>query len=182
MMEEQWKDIPDYEGYYQVSDMGRVRCVDRTVIYKDGRVCYFKSKIMKQGTNLKGYKKVYFSKDCIQTSHQVHVLVMLAFVGVRPDPKIQVNHIDCDKSNNALANLEYCTQSHNQLHAFANGLISRKGEKGSRAKFKNSDIYEICFERMNGKSASLIAVERKVDAATIHKILKGVTYKGVARP
>ncbi len=182
MIEEQWKDIPDFEGYYQVSDLGRVRCVDRTVIYKDGRVCYFKSKIMKQGINKKGYRNIYLSKDCVKTTRTVHSLVMLAFVGARPNPKIQINHIDCDKTNNCLTNLEYCTQSHNQLHAFANKLISRKGERGSQAKFKNSDIYEICLERMNGKSIELIAIERNVSSSAIQRILSNISYKEAVRP
>ena len=180
--DEVWKDIPDFERYYQVSTLGRVRSVGRTVIYKDGRIAYFKSKIMKQGTNLKGYKKAYFSKDCIQSSHQVHALVMLAFVGARPNPKIQINHIDCDKTNNSLINLEYCTQSHNQLHAFANGLIDRKGEKSHSAKFKNGDIYDICLNRMNGKSVSTIATEYNVSRYTIHRILRGSSYRMALRP
>ena len=127
-MKEIWKDIPNYEGLYQASNLGRIRSVDRykEVIIKNQygeykRTKFFKSYILKQQTYI-GYKCVQLHINGKYKWEKVHRLVAMAFVP-NPESKPQVNHIDGNKSNNNVLNLEWCNQSYNTKHAYKNNLI-----------------------------------------------------------
>lgn len=106
-----WKDIPNYEGTYQVSNLGRVRSLDRMVLRKDGRSERHSGTIIKQHIN-RGYHYVRLCKNSSYRSLKVHRLVAEAFI-----PNInnlpQVNHMDENKSNNSVGNLEWCTMEYN---------------------------------------------------------------------
>lgn len=115
---EEWKAVKGYEGFYEVSSLGRVRSLPRRST--SGRV-------LKQYVNRRnGYCYVNLSKHSKAGNARVHCLVMAAFdpVDKKPgfDPEHTINHIDGDKTNNRLENLEWCTQSENQKHAFRIGL------------------------------------------------------------
>ena len=101
-MAEEWKDIIGYEGLYQVSNFGNVR--NR------------KGKILKAGTYSNGYKFVSLRPIKTQTNWSVHRLVATHFIE-NPSCKKCVNHKDCDRSNNNVTNLEWCTHSENTLHS-----------------------------------------------------------------
>lgn len=110
-MNEIWKDIKNYEGLYQVSNLGNVRSLDRKVwnYTKKGR-------ILKQTSNNHSYFYVSLNKDGnIQKHCYIHRLVAEAFIP-NPDNLPQVNHIDFDKSNNKVNNLEWCTDIENKQH------------------------------------------------------------------
>lgn len=111
---EQWRDIPGLEGRYQVSDHGSVRSVSR--MHK-GRA--IRSTVKKLETHYKGYRYVkvwhYEPKPYVKKKYFVHRLVASAFLP-NPDGKPIVNHRDRDKGNNHLSNLEWCTDSENQVH------------------------------------------------------------------
>lgn len=126
-----WKDIPNYEGYYQVSSLGRVKSLN----YNRTR----KPRVLKQGLDGYGYPKSCISKDGKAKNIRVHRLVMLAFKG---KSELQVNHINGIKTDNRLENLEYCTQSENINHAVSNGLILN-GENHGKAKLTRA-----CAERI----------------------------------
>jgi glucan-binding YG repeat protein len=141
---EQWKDIPGYEGYYQISSKGKVRSLDR-VLSEDsmGRSNRVKGRPMKIRLDKKGYCTVGVSKDSVKKHLKVHRLVAQAFIS-NPHNKPQVNHINGDKTDNRVENLEWCTQRENNIHALKEGLrVSEKGEKHGQAKLKEEQVIEI---------------------------------------
>ena len=106
-----WKSIPGYEGFYEVSDLGCVRSIERTVAYgRHGKTTY-KSRLLKPTLTKKGYPLVGLARQGAIWSAYVHHLVLLAFVGERPeaDARSEIRHLDGDKTNNSLANLVYGT-------------------------------------------------------------------------
>lgn len=119
-MREIWKDIPGYEGYYQVSNMGQVKSLSRLVPHL-GHEYLRKGRIRKLQEN-QGYLCVTLNKNSVSKSFGVHQLVALAFIP-NPGDRPFVNHIDGNKRNNCLDNLEWVTAQENILHAIATGLV-----------------------------------------------------------
>ena len=134
-MEEIWKDIKGYEGYYQVSNLGRVKSLERyiEVHRQDGdRMQYQPEVIMSQIVNFCGYLIICLRKPREKRKKfMVHRLVAQAFIP-NPKNKEQVNHIDGNKQNNCVDNLEWATPSENMLHARKTGLYNRITLKLSR--------------------------------------------------
>lgn len=112
-MEEIWKPVKGFEGYYEVSNLGNVRSIDRIVL-DTVRNCerLLKGKILTQRDNGSGYKIVMFCKEHKLYNKYVHRLVSEAFIP-NPDNLPQINHKDEVKSNNCVDNLEWCTQLYN---------------------------------------------------------------------
>lgn len=118
---EEWRDIPGYQGIYEVSDHGRVRSLDRTVAYSNGQVRRYKGKVLALTPNARtGHLMVGLSKNGKPSTHYVHQLVAFAFLGPRPDGMV-VRHIDDDVNNNHIANFQFGTQSQNMHDAVTNG-------------------------------------------------------------
>jgi len=131
LLNEEWRDIKGYEGYYQVSNMGRVKCLPHPIYNGKGWfIC--KSHIMKPNVLAKGYFQLRISdKNFNNKCYQVHRLVALAFISI-PNPKDfnQINHINGNKQDNRVENLEWCNNSLNQLHAWRTGLQKVSGKAG----------------------------------------------------
>ena len=126
MNNETWKDIQGYEGLYQVSDLGRIRSLDRVVNAKNGSKQTKKSRILVQEITIHGYCRVrIFNCDGKAKHYAVHRLVLSAFNGASDLP---VNHINEIKTDNRLVNLEYCTAKENCNHGTRNERISKARE------------------------------------------------------
>ena len=119
-MKEIWKDIPGYEGLYQVSNIGRVKSLDRTVNHSKFGVVRRTGKLLALCVNSKGYIVVILYKGAKRMPCFVHRLVATAFLGEHEG--MEVNHIDCDRANNRTDNLEWVTHLQNMHH---NGLQER---------------------------------------------------------
>lgn len=121
-MYEIWKPISlnGFEGLYEVSNIGRVRSVDREFIKSNGRKQPVKSKILNQTKDKYGYPKVYLSNRGFENNVTVHRLVANAFI---PNPKNlpQVNHINSIRHDNRVDNLEWVTGKQNSEHAYTYG-------------------------------------------------------------
>ena len=112
-MTEIWKPAKGFEGYYEVSNLGRIRSVDR-VIYDTVRHCnrLLNGKVLTQRDNGNGYKTVMFCKEHKLYNKYVHILVAETFLE-NPENLPTVNHKDEDKGNNVFTNLEWCTHYYN---------------------------------------------------------------------
>ena len=119
-MAEIWKSIDGYEGYYEVSNIGRVRSLDRYVTTSNGRIHHRKGKIKVQTLNDDGYCTVKLSKYGKDIRIGVHILVGKAFVPGYFDGA-EINHIDCVRTNNNSDNLEWVTHSENIIYSIEMG-------------------------------------------------------------
>lgn len=114
-MIEEWKKVVGFENY-EVSNLGRVKRSECTIIYSDGMKCFYKEKILKQDTP-RGYKRITLSKNNKTERYQVHRLVAYYFID-NPLDKPCVNHINGIKEDNRVVNLEWCTYSENEKHSY----------------------------------------------------------------
>lgn len=108
---EEWRDIPGWEGYYQISNLGRVKSVSHTNF--QGKT--FKTRILRQTIGTKGYFRVRLYDKGKQCGFHVARLVALAFIG-NPDGKPTIDHINGDKSDNRVENLKWATHHENQMN------------------------------------------------------------------
>lgn len=123
-MEEIWKPVVGYEGWYEVSNLGRVKSIDRIIINSFGVSKTYYGKILKQSLERHGYVTVVLSKNSIFKRCAIHRLVALAFL---PNPQNlpQVNHKDECKNNNNVENLEWCSCSYNVQYGSMKNRIGK---------------------------------------------------------
>ena len=114
-MKEIWKAIVGYEGLYEVSNLGMVRSLDRYVPHKTFGKKYCKGHMMATHINNAGYVTVNLCKGNRYRSFDIHRLVAIAFLD-NPDGLLEVNHIDENKKNNCIENLEWVTKQQNEKH------------------------------------------------------------------
>ena len=144
---EVWKRVKGFEGFYEVSDLGRVRSVKRTVLYKDGRIFKYESVLLKEIKDPRGYLQVGFNKNGKKSVHRIHRLVAENFIFNNSSDK-EVNHIDGMKENNRLDNLEWVTSSENTRKGYELGLFEKAREtarerwKGNTMQAKYIDVFD----------------------------------------
>lgn len=111
-MTETWRAIPGYEGHYEASDQGRIRSVKRP-----------DSLVLRGSPHVHGYRNVHLTVLGRRRTFTVHQLVMLTFVGPRPDGMTDIRHLDGDPGNNRLSNLVYGTRAENIRDAQEHGRM-----------------------------------------------------------
>lgn len=177
-MKEIWKDIKDFEGYYQVSSLGRVRSLTRTIVEKNtGKSYILQGKILKERHMPNGYIQACLCKKSKYTYRYVHRLVAEAFIS-NPNNLKQVNHIDCVKTNNNISNLEWCNHFNNSQHAAKNGLFKR-GENHHQTSLTDEQVKEIKKLLKKGLTQKKIADMFKVQKGVINTINTGKTWKHI---
>lgn len=143
---ENWKSVKGYEGYYEVSDLGRVRRLGRFVKtgIKHSDFKLHKGHILKQAKKRRGYYSVDLCKDGKVKTISVHRLVATAFLP-QGEGQTQVNHKNANKNDNRAANLEWCTPQENVDHAKTNKLYHNPKVKMVKCK-QTGMVFEGSFK------------------------------------
>lgn len=150
-----WKDIEGYDGLYQVSNMGRVKSLK-----------FGKEKILKSAKNNMGYLLIVLCKEGKPKTFMVHRLVAQAFIP-NPDNLLEINHIDEDKTNNRVENIEYCDRSYNLNYGTRNNKVSKANSIPVLQFTKNGEFIK--------KWDSMIEAEKElgINPGNISKCSKG---------
>ena len=181
-IKEEWKDIKGFEGRYKISNRGEIVRYSVVDEYED-RIINRKEKVIKPSINNQGYLKVGLNKDGKYYNRYIHRLIAETFID-NPLGKPCVNHIDGNKLNNNLNNLEWVTQKENTIHAHSNGLAEVteynkwKVSKANRM-FTNLDILNIKNMYNEGKTQKEIAEIYKCYDSTISQILNNKRYSRI---
>lgn len=175
---EKWVDIPGYENYYQVSNMGRVRSLPRFVPHARNNGRLLKGKVLKPRKNKPGYVFVSLYRNGSGENIQIHQLVMMSFIGYPPEGYC-VNHKNGIKTDNSLSNLEYVTYKENQRHRIDILGNHNKGERHGMSKLSPDSVRAIRILKERGKTQEFIAHEinrifgTSIKREAVGKILRG---------
>lgn len=169
---EKWLDIHGYTGFYQVSDLGRVKSMPRTMISdKDGKRRTYEGQVITLVPTKDGYMKasLWINGECKRLS--VHRLVADAFLE-NPEHLPVVNHRNGDKHCNEVTNLEWVTYSYNTAHAHRSGLVdTAKGERHHKTTLTEKDVLKIyALAHSKKKTQKQIAEEFNTSVVTVSRI------------
>lgn len=158
ILEELWKPVKNYEGLYEISNFGRVKTIEHK-IHHDGVNGSAKLKTVKERIRkpniMKGYHCIALLKDGNRKVYRIHRLVIEHFGEKQPSVEYQVNHIDGDKSNNRIDNLEWVTPKENTTHAIETGLRPKYLNEETKRKISiNGKIAQNKPDRLKANSES----------------------------
>jgi len=172
---EVWKDVKGYEGFYQVSNMGNVKSLKRTVPHPRSKVITYRERIMRP-SDTNGYKLLRLSRNGTSTHFLVHRLVAMHFLhNTKNSP--EVNHIDYDRSNNKADNLEWCTSHENKQHS----ADKYRGSNNGTAILKEAQVVEIKSVLSNQQRPTYLEISSRygVSAACIQKIASNKIWRHI---
>lgn len=177
-MKEIWKDIKGFEGYYQVSNLGRVKRCERLKI--NGHYKNINEMILKGTSDKDGYIVINLYKNSKYKGFKVHRLVAYHFLkNLKSKP--QVNHKNLIKSDNRVENLEWCTNSENMQHARKHKKfnIDRKGAKNINSKLNDQIVYNIKKDLNKGLRVKDVAKKYNTTPNIITKIKNKKTWNHI---
>jgi len=186
MEQEIWKPVIGvkgdlYDGYYEVSNLGRVKMLPRLLRHNKG-MRISKEKIV-IGTNSYGYKVVSFKKDGIKTMKSIHTLVAMAFIkNPNPEKFNMINHLNSNRSDNRVENLEWCDAKRNAKHAYEAGRLKiTRGSDRNTAILNEDKVLAIKLLYKTGKfSYWKLANLFNIGKTTIQGIINGTKWAHVA--
>ncbi len=164
---EVWKDIEGYEGLYQVSDLGRVRSLDR----EDAQGHHIKGVVLAGSLNGKGYLRVGLFRDGDVEYKSIDRLAAKAFLD-NPDNLPQVNHKDENKTNNAVSNLEWCTALYNNTYGARSKHIAEALERPIYVVTSSGNRY---FFDSTKKAVELLGLKNGAVSRCLHGKLSNTT-------
>lgn len=173
-----WKDINGLEGRYQVSSLGRVKNISRFVYSYNAANKQRKipERILKQPLNIYGYPTVHIRTKGFKRGYTIHRFVAKAFIE-NPKNLPCVNHKNGIKTDNMVENLEWCTASENELHAYKTGLKKpRTGTDMYNVKLNNASVLLI---RASSESSYKLAAKYGVSQGVIMRIKHRQTWKHI---
>lgn len=177
-VEEAWKPAHGLNGY-EVSNMGRVRSVTRHVADGKGHQRFLRGKDLSPRQDGKGYHQVCLCQEGTRYTKKVHILVLEAFVGPKPEGK-ETRHLNGDRHDNRLSNLKWGTRAENAADRTRHG--SQTGEKNGRAKLTSLKVRVIRMAFRKGtKSQRMLAEKYGVSSTTISRVIRGENWAHVPR-
>ncbi len=179
---EEWRAVAGYEGLYEVSNQGRVRSLARVVRKSDGTKQTYAGRILRSAVTAGGYRIVALSRGGKTVTKTVHRLVATAFLP-RADERDVVNHINFDRADARVENLEWVTQAQNCRHTISAGrwLAPRcRGEDAGCAKLTERDVVAIRREFALGASMRSLGLKYGVTGMSIKRVVTGMTWSHIA--
>ena len=164
--EEIWRTYPEI-NFIEGSNLGNIRTIDRYVTYKNGVRHFYKGHLLPQYRNNSGYLYVNFGMNGKLVSRLAHRIVASCFIK-NPNGLPQVNHIDCDPSNNNVDNLEWCNASYNRQYTEKYG-ISATESRGHRLYAVNLNTCRVLYFHSQNEAARKLGL----NVGHINNVLKG---------
>lgn len=168
---EQWVDVLEYEGRYKVSDLGRVKSLLRTITRSDGRTATYKSVVLKQFFSEEKYNSVSLTIGSRLKTFSVHTLVFYSFTKKRVVKNLIVDHVNNDKRDNRLLNLQLISYSNNN----SKDKVSKSGVSGATLTQNNTYMCSIVF---NKKKIHLGTFMNKTESNILFNKAKEMIEKG----
>ncbi len=177
-----WLPLPGTKGFYEVNTDGRVRSTDRIVIKSNGRIQKTKGKSIKPNIQSNGYHFFNIKISGKRSNQSFHKSVAKTFL---PNPlnKPCVNHIDGNKSNNSLSNLEWCTYLENNKHARSTKLCVQDGEASPLSKITEEQAVSV-IKMYHKEQLRICDIRDKLNIpyGIVQKICNGTRWKHLPRP
>lgn len=175
---EEWRPIGGFEGLYEVSDLGRVRSLPRTVRNRYSTALRG-GKVLSPCSDLGGYQFVMLSVPNPNKvfCKKIHRLVATAFLGPAPPDRSVVNHKDFDRANNAASNLEWCDTTDNIRHSVDAGRFTGSVSPRRGKKLDTAQASSIKSKHASGATTSDLAIEFSIHPRNVRRILAGEIWR-----